>query len=68
MDAVLGRRKEIQVFGTDNGTEYGTCVRDYIHFDDLASAHIKAFQYLKENKQPMCLISEMVEGTLLDRL
>ncbi len=43
-----GKRKAISVFGTDYDTKDGTCVRDYIHVNDLAQAHILAMQYLAE--------------------
>lgn len=47
----LGKRDKIYIFGDDYSTEDGTCVRDYIHVMDLASAHYKALEYLrKENK------------------
>ncbi len=42
IDAALGRRPEISVFGTDYATADGTCIRDYIHVEDLADAHIRA--------------------------
>ncbi|MBN2570936.1 MAG: UDP-glucose 4-epimerase GalE [Ignavibacteriales bacterium] len=45
----LGELNFIEVFGTDYPTEDGTCVRDYIHIEDLATAHIKAIDYLQEN-------------------
>jgi len=48
---VCGKRKEIQVFGTDYGTEDGTCVRDYIHVSDLANAHLKAYEYMKKHNK-----------------
>ena len=38
----LGRRESITVFGSDYDTSDGTCIRDYIHVDDLADAHIRA--------------------------
>lgn len=44
----LGRRPTFHVFGTDYHTPDGTCIRDYIHVDDLASAHFLAFSYLKK--------------------
>ncbi|MDA7684075.1 UDP-glucose 4-epimerase GalE [Akkermansiaceae bacterium] len=44
--AALGKRKSIKVFGSDYPTPDGTCVRDYIHVLDLASAHSKAISYL----------------------
>ncbi|HHY74181.1 MAG TPA: UDP-glucose 4-epimerase GalE [Bacillus bacterium] len=51
LDAALGKRNYIQIFGTDYNTEDGTCVRDYIHVEDLATAHILALHYLKEQQQ-----------------
>tara|TARA_R110000868_G_scaffold153644_6_gene379144 strand:+ start:2855 stop:3826 length:972 start_codon:yes stop_codon:yes gene_type:complete len=42
----LGKRKSMSVFGTDYDTPDGTCVRDYIHVDDLAQAHLDALKYL----------------------
>lgn len=46
MRAALGRRPPLQVFGDDYPTPDGTCIRDYIHVDDLADAHVKALAYL----------------------
>jgi UDP-glucose 4-epimerase len=48
IDAALGRRPEIAVFGTDYPTPDGTCIRDYIHVEDLADAHIRALGALDE--------------------
>ncbi|HEY0179324.1 MAG TPA: UDP-glucose 4-epimerase GalE [Dokdonella sp.] len=45
-EAVLGRRAHVAVFGTDYDTPDGTGVRDYIHVDDLAQAHLDALGYL----------------------
>jgi len=45
--AILGVRKSISIFGTDYDTKDGTCIRDYIHVNDLADAHIKALAFLK---------------------
>ena len=42
LQAALGKRDHIDIYGTDYGTPDGTCVRDYIHVDDLAEAHIRA--------------------------
>ncbi len=44
---VVGRRKQISIFGTDYDTPDGTCVRDYIHIEDLAAAHLRALDYLR---------------------
>lgn len=46
LDAALGRRDNIKIFGTDYDTPDGTCVRDYIHVNDLSDAHILALEYL----------------------
>lgn len=46
LDAALGKRKNISVFGTDYPTRDGTCVRDYIHVIDLAAAHVLALEHL----------------------
>jgi UDP-glucose 4-epimerase len=48
LDVALGRRQSIKVFGQDYPTADGTCVRDYIHVQDLAEAHLLAFQALEE--------------------
>ena len=42
----LGKRESISIFGTDYDTPDGTCIRDYIHVNDLAQAHILGLQYL----------------------
>jgi UDP-glucose 4-epimerase len=46
LQAAAGRRPAIQVFGNDYPTPDGTCVRDYIHVDDLAEAHLLALEKL----------------------
>jgi UDP-glucose 4-epimerase len=48
MQALLGRRPPVRVFGTDYPTPDGTAVRDYIHVDDLADAHVRAVDFLAE--------------------
>lgn len=47
LKVALGQRDAIQVFGNDYPTEDGTCVRDYIHVEDLATAHLAALEQLK---------------------
>jgi UDP-glucose 4-epimerase len=47
LQVALGQREAIQVFGNDYPTEDGTCVRDYIHVEDLATAHLAALEKLK---------------------
>jgi len=46
LDAALGRRPDIAIFGTDYPTPDGTAIRDYIHVQDLASAHLRAIEHL----------------------
>lgn len=48
LDAALGKRESIKVFGTDYDTKDGSCIRDYIHVLDLADAHIRALEYMKK--------------------
>ena len=48
LQAALGKREHISIFGDDYNTPDGTCVRDYIHVTDLADAHIKAIDYLNK--------------------
>ena len=45
--AALGRREKVTVFGTDYATPDGTCIRDYIHVEDLCAAHITAMEALE---------------------
>lgn len=47
LQVALGQREAITIFGTDYPTPDGTCIRDYIHVDDLASAHLKALDRLQ---------------------
>jgi UDP-glucose 4-epimerase len=47
IDAALGRRPELTVFGADYPTPDGTCIRDYIHVSDLADAHLAALDRLE---------------------
>jgi UDP-glucose 4-epimerase len=54
LQAVLGVRDAITVFGTDYPTPDGTNIRDYIHVDDLADAHIKAMEKLRPGESIFC--------------
>jgi len=49
LGTVTGKYPKIQVFGDDYPTPDGTCLRDYIHVEDLASAHRKALQWIGDN-------------------
>lgn len=50
MQVALGQRRELTVFGDDYPTPDGSCIRDYIHVDDLADAHIRALKHLIAGK------------------
>ncbi len=48
LDTALDRRNHLEIFGTDYDTPDGTCIRDYIHVTDLADAHLRALEYLRD--------------------
>ena len=50
LQVALGKRASISVFGTDYPTPDGTCIRDYVHVDDLAAAHLLALEQLQPGK------------------
>ena len=52
LDVALGRRQNIKIFGQDYPTPDGTCVRDYIHVEDLAHAHFLALDALRKDPAP----------------
>ncbi len=54
-EAAVGKRPHVSVFGTDYDTPDGTGVRDYIHVEDLATAHVDALRYLRSGGQPVTL-------------
>lgn len=51
LDVAIGRRDQLQIFGTDYETPDGTCIRDYIHVTDLADAHLRALKQLDRGGQ-----------------
>ncbi len=51
IQAAMGKRPEIKVYGTDYPTPDGTCIRDYIHIDDLCRAHLLALQKLDKRAE-----------------
>lgn len=53
MKALFGEQPTLSVFGNDYPTPDGTCVRDYIHVEDLAEAHVKALDYLAAGGESM---------------
>jgi UDP-glucose-4-epimerase GalE len=52
LDAASGKRPEVYIFGTDYPTPDGTCLRDYIHVTDLATAHVVGLQALMKGQIP----------------
>src|SRR5687768_2596288 len=54
-ETVVGLRPKLQIFGTDYPTPDGTCIRDYIHVEDLARAHVQALDYLREGGENVVL-------------
>ncbi len=55
VEAALGRRGRIDVYGTDYDTPDGTCIRDFIHVSDLAQAHVAALRYLRSGGDSVTL-------------
>ena len=55
VEAVLGRRRHVEIFGNDYPTPDGTCIRDYIHVSDLVRAHLDALYYLRSGGQSVKL-------------
>ena len=53
--AAAGTGPELQVFGSDYPTPDGTCIRDYIHVNDLATAHVKALEHLAAGKDSLAV-------------
>ena len=52
---VIGETKELEIFGSNYNTPDGTCIRDYIHVNDLATAHLESLNYLNEKNQSLVL-------------
>jgi len=54
IQAAMGKRSDIKIFGTDYPTPDGTCIRDYIHIDDLCRAHLLALNKLNQQQEFIC--------------
>lgn len=54
-ECVTGQREGMSVFGTDYDTRDGTCVRDYIHVEDLAKAHVMALEFMSKGGESQVL-------------
>ena len=55
MESALGKRNKVSIFGKDYPTKDGTCVRDYIHVSDLASAHLDTLGYIEKEKKNLSI-------------
>ena len=67
METAVGSREKVLIFGNDYETHDGTGVRDYIHVNDLATAHIKAMNYLeKEDKDIIVNLGTGIGYSVLD--
>jgi UDP-glucose 4-epimerase len=70
IQAAMGKRPEIQIYGADYDTPDGTCIRDYIHIDDLCRAHLLAIDKLNESHELVynlgngngCSVREVIEA------
>jgi UDP-glucose 4-epimerase len=51
IQAAMGRREDVKIYGTDYPTPDGTCIRDYIHIEDLCRAHLLALNKLDEKQE-----------------
>jgi UDP-glucose 4-epimerase len=61
MQAALGIREKLLIFGEDYDTPDGTCIRDYVHVTDLANAHVLGAEYILNNKTS--LLANLGSGT-----
>jgi len=66
LEVPLGRRPSIKVFGDDYPTPDGTCIRDYVHVDDLATAHLLALQRTQEGTAEVYNIGTGVGQSVLE--
>lgn len=62
LDVALGKREQVTIFGTDYPTPDGSCIRDYIHVDDLADAHLAAVERLAEGSDPRAIRCNLGTG------
>ena len=63
MEVATQKRQELEIYGHDYPTPDGTCIRDYIHVSDLATAHSQALDYLENNGESQILNLGTEQGT-----
>lgn len=68
IEAALGRRQHFTIFGSDYDTRDGTCIRDYVHVDDLADAHVRAVEYLLQGGETAAINLGTGTGTSVKEL
>lgn len=66
MEVAAGSREKINVFGNDYDTPDGTCLRDYIHVNDLAVGHVKAIEMLPSNRKVVTNLATGNSYSVLD--
>lgn len=55
MEAACGMREKLVIFGNDYETKDGTCIRDYIHVNDLSTGHLQALEYIVKHKKSLAV-------------
>jgi UDP-glucose-4-epimerase GalE len=68
LDAALGRRHDVRIFGSDYPTHDGTAVRDFVHVTDLADAHVRALEYILSGGETISLNLGAGEGVSVAEL
>ena len=68
IEAALGRREHFSIFGSDYETRDGTCIRDYVHVNDLADAHVRAVEYLLQGGETAAINLGTGTGTSVKEL
>ncbi len=63
MEVVTGKRNILHIFGNDYATADGTCIRDYVHVEDLAAAHVAALRHLLAGGASQCINLGTNHGT-----
>lgn len=69
IETAQGQREQVTVFGDDYNTPDGTCIRDYIHINDLADAHLRALNFLnEENRSDFFNLGTGIGNSVLDMI